>query len=133
MRFHTLLKTACLFTLLPLVACDVADLDAESVRVEHLAEEDVPPPPSALRDAPADEDAEGISLDPSLEVADAGDPSAATCFTGQVQWQDSPSGICGGCLINNAYPGQKYNRYYRTCQNGAWGSWTYYNSPCVDC
>ncbi|WP_434418058.1 hypothetical protein [Nannocystis pusilla] len=133
MRFHTFLKTACLFTLLPLAACDDADLDAESVRVELLAEEDLPPPPSALRDAPADEEAEGISHDLSLDVADASDPSAATCFTGQVQWQDSPSGTCGGCLINGAYPGQRANRYYRTCQNGNWTSWTYYDYLCFDC
>lgn len=133
MRFHTLLKTACLFTLLPLAACDDADLDAESVLVEQLAEEDVPPPPSVLRDAPVDEDAEGISLDLDLELADAGDPSAATCFVNQRQWQDSPSGTCGGCQINNAYPGQRVNRSYRECQNGTWGPWIYYDYLCFDC
>lgn len=119
--FRTMLKTACLFSLIGLAGCDadVDDSDLATVEVEAS-----PRAPSELAAVDAEDDPEDMSVDASLDRRDAeDDETAASCWTGQQDFKFYPSGTCGGCVISGSYPGQNFIKYYRYCYNGTWGPW----------
>lgn len=137
MHSHMLLTTACTLTLLAVVACDPqvdgADLEVAD-RHEQLADaDDARPIADDADDVNDDDDAESMSVDASLDLADAPDGARASCWTGSQEVSYTPSGTCGGCKINNAYPGQKWIERYRYCNAGTWGPWINGDNKCLDC
>ncbi len=132
MKFHTTLKTACLFTCIALGGCDPevdarADAEARTVEADavSLADKIAEARDAAEDEAPADE--------LSLEFSDAVNASNASCWQGQIQANWNPSGTCGGCKIQSVYPGQKYIESYRVCNGGTWSPWYQGGTQCVDC
>ena len=135
MKLHTTLKTACLFTFIALGACDpeidgVAREDEDARTAVDGSSVSVADKIVEARDAA---DAGTPSDELSLAFTEAVDPSSGSCWQGQVQANWLPSGTCGGCKIQNVYPGQKYVESYRVCNGGTWSPWYNGGSECVDC
>ncbi|MDC0672479.1 hypothetical protein [Nannocystis radixulma] len=110
-----------MFTFIALSACD-GEIDG----VVRELEED-----SEL----VSEDAEAeLSSDESLDFSLPPEPAADwECYNIQVQYRDEPSGLCGGCVIQGAYPGQKELTYARSCENNQWGPWEVILTRCEHC
>ncbi len=146
MNSHMLLNTACTLTLLAVVACDpqvdgvdleVADrhellADADDARLAADDDDDADDVDDA-DDADDVDDADAMSVDASLDLADAPDGARASCWTGSQEFSYTPSGTCGGCKINNVYPGQKWVERVRFCYAGTWGPWLNGVNQCLDC
>lgn len=136
MNSHLLLNTACTLTLLAVVACDPqvdgADLEAAD-RHEQLADDDDVNDADEVNDADDADDAAAMSVDASLNLADAPDGARASCWTGSQEFSYTPSGTCGGCKINNVYAGQKWVERVRFCYAGTWGPWLNGVNQCLDC
>jgi hypothetical protein len=134
MLFRTIVKTACMFSLVAVVGCDpdVADVEAEAAQVDVK-------PLVTLELAADDDEADGeyISVDPSLDMRDAegSEQAAGQCWPGSWEFQFLPSGTCGGCTISGSYPGLKYIEYKRQCSpNGNWGPFQKASqTQCVHC
>lgn len=141
MKFSTTLTT-CMFTLIAVAGCDPEidgtdlDLREQHEQLDEVASERMTPGATDLADAYADDvdDADiAMSLDPDLALADAPDGARAACQSGSVEYSLMPSGLCGGCLINDMYAGQKWINRKRECKSGAWTAWLPNGSQCWDC
>lgn len=137
MNSHMLLKTACTLTLLAVVACDpqVDGVDLEVAdRHELLADADDARLAADDDDVNDSNDAEAMSIDASVDLAAAPDGARASCWAGTQEVSYTPSGTCGGCKINNVYPGQKWIERVRNCSaSGTWGPWQNGDNKCLDC
>lgn len=114
-----------MFTFIALSGCDV-EVDG----VVRELEED-----SELVSEDTDtEHVEELSSDESLDFSLSPEPVAdGECYDIQVQFRDEPSGLCGGCVIQGAYPGQKELTYARGCENNQWGPWEVVLTRCKHC
>lgn len=140
MHIRNVLKLACL-TLTCAAACDDAELDAsdEDIAAAAVVEDD-----AELRAAAedpeddADRDAR-LTLDPDLDLRvdpEVGESAVGQCTPGTTKEFSTPNGVCGGCVINGYYPGQKMYNYYRYCEDSGYWSGQYPANPptsCVHC
>lgn len=126
MNVRTTLKLACVLSLVAVGGCDV-DPEITESDLELAAEDD--------QDAEAPAEATRAPLDAELDFsAPVEDGLAAQCFVGETRTKTSPSGTCGGCLINGSYPGQKSIHQSSYCKSdGNWSTWTTTGTSCADC
>lgn len=121
MNVRTTLKLACILSLVTVGACDDPEVVESDLELAAEDEDDAEAPAEATRP----------SLDFSAPVDDG---LAAQCFVGQKRTMDSPTGTCGGCLINGSYPGQKWIHQTSHClSNGTWSAWQTKSTSCEDC
>lgn len=122
-----------MFTFLLLGACDPED---GSVELDIAEEAELAAEEAELHLTNDAEDAPSYSPpDESLAFSQSLDPSNYhhECYNVQIQFRDEPSGVCGGCMINGVYPGQKKLAYARECKDNHWGPWVVYKTSCNDC
>lgn len=137
MQFRDLLKLTCL-TLTFATACDDAELDEsdDDIAVPAASHDDAEL--RAAADDPEDDaDPEvRLTLDPGLDLRaepDADESAAGQCKPGTTKSFSTPNGVCGGCVINGSYPGQKMYNYYRYCEEPGYWSGVYPANPPTSC
>lgn len=131
MLFRTIVKTACMLSLVAVAGCDpdLVDVDAEAAEVE--AE---PRPTPELAAEEGEGDAERVSFDAGLDLREGAEGTAYSCWVGSREYHLKPSGTCGGCTISGSYPGQTFIEYERVCaSNGYWGAWVQTKTRCEHC
>lgn len=139
MQFRDLIKFACLtLTCATAVACDDVELDERDDEIAAPAAADADAELRAVaEDAEDDADPDArLTLDPGLDlIADpeAEESAVGQCKPGAIKTFSTPNGICGGCVINGSYPGQKMYNYYRYCEDPGIWSGAYPANPPTSC